>query len=206
LKASKSGRLLPEHLVAMRNLVRQGAGEMAAGFLASVGDSDSAERNSAALCRVFEFVAAEIDELTPSEVDPVLYAIRAHQPDRDKSAAKEAVKGLAGVLKPTLADYLSPSAPHLAAHLLAAEWMKWISDALAHLDAKRICKCKLCDRLFYARRSDQKTCSLGHAKLLRSKRWLNTAKGRRYYKRHLKDPKKSKRLAKPERKQGTEEP
>ena len=187
-------------------LVRQGAGELVAGSLAGVGGTDSAERNSAALYRVFEFVAAEIDALTPSGVDPVLYAIRAHQPDRDKSTIKEAVKALMGVLKPTLADYLSPAAPHLAAHLLAAEWMKWISDALAHLDAQRICKCELCDCLFYARRSDQKACSLRHAKLLRSKRWLNTAKGRRYYKRQLKDPKKSKRLAKPERQQGTEEP
>jgi hypothetical protein len=42
-----------------------------------------------------------------------------------------------------------------------------------------------CGRLFYASRCDQKACSQKHAQLMRSKKWLKTKKGRKYYARQL---------------------
>jgi hypothetical protein len=170
--------------------VRQGRGPQMGRWM-TAGLWESPERAAAALTAAFDFVAAIIDASTPSEVDPVLYPIRAAQPLREGSLSKKAAMEM-------LAVFSSKPDPDPSV-LPAALWMQKISDALASVDPQRIRKCPLCqDRLFYARRLDQKACSVKHARLLRSTRWLRTGKGKKHYAELLKNPKKSRLLHQPD--------
>jgi len=156
----------------------------------TAGITESPERAVAALSAAFDFVAATIDALTPSELDPALFRIRAAQPLRESEFSKKAaMEVLANV---------SSSDPDFSVGLIAAFWMQKISDALTDLDPQRIRKCPVCqDRLFYVSRTDQKACSPKHARRLRSNRWLRTETGKKYYTKLLKHPRKSRLLRGP---------
>ncbi len=191
IEASKSRRWKPAHLVETRNLVREGNGALVARWM-TAGIGESPEPAAAVLTAAFDFVAATIDALTPSEADPVLYAIRAAQPDRESSLSKKAAMEMYGIVS-------SEPEHDVSVGVTAAFWMRKICDALASLDPQLIRRCPCCckDRLFYARRRDQKACPK-HAQLLRSTRWLRTDKGRKHYRALLKNPQRSRVLCQPE--------
>ncbi len=194
-EASKSNNrwMTPSFLVALRNIVRDGDAGIMIEFFVESGPCDSAKEiptSARALRCTFDFAAGIVDALVPSENDISLYATRAAQPERESSLSKESAIGLDAAMRQIQIDITSLSP------VLTVEWlMQSIADAVGNLDPSLLRKCPVCtNRLFYARRRDQKACSLKHARLLRSRRWLGTVKGQKHYATLLKSPKRSKLL------------